>query len=94
MGLYCLILTVVFELEVDTLRFNSRLVAIQRALDTNLSTESLLCQTSIWRQVRGSNITSQFQFFLQLTCVSVSDNTIVQLSQACTISTGYLAVDV
>ena len=39
MGL-CLILTVVFELEVDTrvglLRFNSRLVAIQRAVDTNL----------------------------------------------------------
>ena len=51
MGL-CLILTVVFELEVDTLRFNSRLVAIQRAVDTILSTESLLCQTSIWRKVR------------------------------------------
>ena len=70
-----------FELEVDTrvLRFNSRLVAIQRAVDTNLSTESLLCQTSIWRQVRGSNI-SQFHFFFKLTCVSVSDNTIVQLS--------------
>ena len=96
MGL-CLILTVVFELEVDTrvLRFNSRLVAIQRAVDTNLSTESLLCQTSIWRQVRGSNITSQFHFFFfKLTCVSVSDNTIVQLSQACTISTAYLAVEV
>ena len=30
----------------------------------------------------------------KLTCVSVSDNTIVQLSQACTISTAYLAVEV
>ena len=54
-----LILTVMFELEVDTIH----LAAIQCAVDTNLSTESTLCQTIIWRQVRGSNITSQFQLF-------------------------------
>ena len=55
----CLILTVIFEREVDTLH----LAAIQCAVDTNLSTELILCQSIIWRQVRGSNITSQFQFF-------------------------------
>ena len=59
----CLILTVVFELEVDTLHFNSRLAAIECAVDTNLGTEPLLCQTTIWKQVCGSNITSQFQLF-------------------------------
>ena len=59
----CLILTVVFELEVDTLHVISRLAAIECALDTNLSTESLWYQTTIWRQVCGSNITSQFQLF-------------------------------
>ena len=41
----CLILTVMFELEVDTLHFYSRLAAIQWAVDTNLGTESVLCQT-------------------------------------------------
>ena len=56
----CLILTAVFELEVDTLHVNSSLAAIECALD---STESLLCQTTIWRQVGGSNITIQFQLF-------------------------------
>ena len=41
----CLILTVMFALEVDTLHFYSRLVAIQWAVATNLGTESVLCQT-------------------------------------------------
>ena len=41
----CLILTVMLELEVDTLHFYSRLAAIQWAVDTNLGTESVLCQT-------------------------------------------------
>ena len=59
----CLILTVVFELEVDTLHINSRLAAIEPTVDTNLRTESLLCQTTIWRQVCESNITSQFKLF-------------------------------
>ena len=59
----CKILTAVFELEFDTIHVNSSLAAIECALDTNLSTESLLCQTTIWRQVGGSNITSQFQLF-------------------------------
>ena len=68
----CLILTVVFELEVDTLHVNSRLAAIEYALDTNLSTDSLLCQTTIWRQVCGSNITSQFQLFNKKSNVSYS----------------------
>ena len=59
----CLILTVMFELEVDTLHFYSRLAAIQWPVDTNLGTESTLCQTTIWKQVRGSNITSLFHLF-------------------------------